>query len=139
MHHGTAEVQHHATVVSAAASRQAAKIPVTGVADGGAVRRRMLMDDLRADRGVHGDGDVVRGGGEQDESVATRQRGTGGERAGQTLAHPLAVAGRRRRRRIHLRAGFLGHAEGAVGRPPRRPRWCRRRRRARSRGSPPSR
>src|SRR6185437_10427916 len=54
-YHRTAQIQHHPALVERRQRcRQAAKITVTGVADRGAVRRRVLVDYLGAQSSVHG-------------------------------------------------------------------------------------
>src|SRR6478736_7726102 len=63
--HGAAQVQHDAAVVNVGERRrEAAKIAVTRVADRGAVRRRVLVNDLGAQRRVDGRGNSQLHGGE---------------------------------------------------------------------------
>jgi len=63
-YHRASQIQHDAAVVQRRERRgQSAKIAVTGVPDRGATRRRVLMNDLGAERGVNGAGnsESVRG------------------------------------------------------------------------------
>jgi hypothetical protein len=71
--HGTAPVEHHATLVKIRdGSGKPPEVAVTGCADRGSIGSRMLMDDFSADCGVDGHRHVVLLGRQQDRSFRSR-------------------------------------------------------------------
>ena len=93
--HGRTDVQVGPALEAAHQAAEEAEVVVAGLADGRAAGRGVDVDDVRADRHVHGHGDVQAGGrGEQAEIVV------GAFRREQGLAHaltqPFALPGRAR-------------------------------------------
>ncbi len=71
--HRAAEIQDHATVVEIGhRTREALEIAMTRGAQGRAIGRGMLVNDLGADRRVDGHGNPQLGTGEQHRGIATR-------------------------------------------------------------------
>ena len=76
----------------------------------------MLVNDLRTDRGVHRDRHVVPRRSEQDRGVLPWQLSSGQRAPGPALRpFPASRPAAAMIGRVHLRAGFLGHPEAAVG------------------------
>src|SRR2546430_15344190 len=72
------------------------EVAVARGAERGAIRRGMLVDDVGAECGVHGDGNGPFGGGEQEGDVAGRELGAARQGGGEGLAPALARARPRR-------------------------------------------
>src|SRR6059036_757354 len=94
-----------------------AEVAVARGAERGAIRRGMLVDDVCAECGVHGDGNSPLGGGEQEGDVAGRELGAAREIVGERFAHALAGARAVGDRGVHLAPGLLHHAKRAVRQP----------------------
>ena len=112
--HRAAEVEHDAAVVEADDRvREPAEVAMAGVADRGTVGGRMLVDDLGAERGVHGDGHAEPMGVEDHRELGVNELPPR-HRDGDRLAHPHLVPHPGDERVVQLAAGLLGHPEGAV-------------------------
>src|SRR3989475_3301739 len=93
------------------------EVAVARGAERGAIRRGMLVDDVGAECGVHGDGNSPLGGGEQEGDVAGCELGAAREVVGERFAHALAGARAVGDRGVHLAPGLLHHAKRAVCQP----------------------
>src|SRR5512135_1821565 len=114
-HDRAAQVQHHATVVQVRQTpRQPLEVAVARGADDGAVRRGVLVNDLRTERGVDRHGDVPLGTGDEYGRGAPGEIGAAAHGAGERLAGAPSSGGSRREGGIHVASRFLRHAEAAV-------------------------
>ena len=118
-HHRAPQVQHRAALVERRQRPgQAAEVAVAGGAERRAVGGWVLVDDLRADRGVDRDRHVAP---RAPPAGPSRRRRAARGRCASARASPSPMpwsAGRRRRDRgVHLRPGLLRHAEGPVRQP----------------------
>src|SRR5205809_6580708 len=77
----------------------------------------MLVDDVGAECGVHGDGNSPLGGGEQKGDVAGRELGAAREVVGERFADALAGARAVGDRGVNLAPGLLHHAKRADCKP----------------------
>ena len=91
-----------------------AEVAVARVADRRAVRGRVLMDDLRAERGVHRDGHAEAKRVEQHRELRIRELRARVERAAERFAHALRVLHPAHEGVVHLAPRLLGHAERSV-------------------------
>ena len=88
------------------------------VADRGAVRRRMLMNDLRAKSCVDGAGDAEALGRQQERHLGVGE-GNVFACARDGFTHSPSVLHSGDERLVHSPAGFFGHSERSVDEPPR--------------------
>ena len=86
---------------------------MTGVTDCGPVRRRMLVNDLRAQRSVNGAGNSQPPAGQEHRQFGIRQL-SGIESPPKRFTHSPFVVHTEREGGIHTAAGLLRHAEGTI-------------------------
>ncbi len=112
--HRASQIEHDAAIVQRGQRRgETPEIAVARLPDRGAVRGRMLVDDLGTEGGVNAGRNPAAVRAQKYRQLGVRQ-GEILEGAGYRFSHPPAVSHAGDDGLVHPTAGFLRHAEGAI-------------------------